>query len=294
MRKLVLSLGLILCFCALNVNAQDAERIKGTTTKSGQQILPQAGDVAIGIDATPLLKYAGNMFNNSDDNSAKDLFNGQDQKIYGKYFINDNNAIRVKLLINLYNETFKNSVTDDVKYDYDTNPFAKTEDEMKIKSSEFELWGGYEWRRGYGRLQGFYGVEAGFGVSSNNVTFDYGNAFTANNQEPSSWDYQTDKEVNMENRPTEYKFGNEFLLGAGGFIGVEYFVAPKMSIGGEFSLSFVYSNVGKHKNSIQRWNDEKGRVETITSEGYYAGYEPNSTAGLRTKTSGNIFMMFYF
>lgn len=44
------------------------------TNKKGTPILPQAGDYAIGVDATPFLEYFGNMFNGENFNAAQ-VFN---------------------------------------------------------------------------------------------------------------------------------------------------------------------------------------------------------------------------
>ena len=40
------------------------------TSKKGEPILPEAGDWAIGIDATPFLNYAGNFFGKTTNNNA--------------------------------------------------------------------------------------------------------------------------------------------------------------------------------------------------------------------------------
>ncbi|GHU94768.1 hypothetical protein FACS1894156_3400 [Bacteroidia bacterium] len=80
-------------------------------------------------------------------------------------------------------------------------------------------------------------------------------------------------------------------MGLGAFVGVEYFFAPQISIGGEFGLGVAYHIRGQ---------------DEITSEGLLAGDrhewkyraryggEEAFSLGLHTKASGSIFVLFHF
>lgn len=249
MKKTLLVLCLAFSCVALNAQSTTEEREMGTTTKSGQKILPQAGDMAIGIDATGFLEYLGNSFNNTSDNSAKNIFSYDDNvfganSIYGKYFLTDNTALRVKLHIGIDSYTDKQLVKDDKSSD----PYATVEDSRKISNTGIGFRVGYEMRRGYGRLQGFYGAEVGFGVtSSGSETYKYGNDISVDDGGASYYDFNLDKEVFSDSRTLKRSHGSTVQGLVGGFAGVEYFIAPKLSVGGEFGLGLRFASQGKGK-----------------------------------------------
>lgn len=274
MKKLFLTLGLGLCLTAAFAQSTQEERTIGTTTKSGQQILPQAGDYAIGIDATGILNYLGNSLNGNTNNDASDIFNYDDNvfgtnSIYVKYFLTDNTAIRVKLHLGF------DSFTDKYLSDNDNNttdPTATVEDSYKNSASALGLRVGYEIRRGYGRLQGFYGAEVGLGINSVSHTFEYGNDMkvggtSSHNFAPESPDGTPYSNASTTSRITKAGFGSTFQGLVGGFAGVEYFVAPKLSVGGEVGLGLRFVSTGK------------GKVEGVDASGSEVKDFSNEKAG---------------
>jgi len=125
-----------------------------------------------------------------------------------------------------------------------TQPVQVT-DKLKHGNTGIGLTAGIEKRKGKTRLQGYYGAEAGFYVSSTKDTYTYGNTFVANGTSPGTSTSPTSTDWNNPlatggygtltgARTTQTKSGSSFQLGIRGFIGAEYFVLPKMSIGGEF------------------------------------------------------------
>lgn len=75
------------------------------TNKKGTPILPQAGDYAIGVDATPFLEYFGNMFNGENFNAAPGFQYNTDRpfSIYAKQFISSTEAYRLTARIGFGN-----------------------------------------------------------------------------------------------------------------------------------------------------------------------------------------------
>lgn len=284
MRKLILSLGVFLSLSAAASAQTDEVREKGTFTKSGQQILPQAGDFAIGIDASPILKLGANAFNNSTDNNASDLFNGVDQTIYGKYFLKDNAALRFKFNFNI------DSQSDKMEIGTSANSELMTEDVMKIKNNMFRLGLAYEMRRGYGRLQGFYGAGLEFAVGNidNNRSFEYGNAITSDYKTPPSTNFVNN--VNGGTRLLETKTGNFFGMGVIGFVGVEYFIAPKISLGAELGLGLGMNSHSKGESTAEYWDATTSAVKKETTKGKASA----SFSSLYTNTTGNLYVMFHF
>jgi hypothetical protein len=268
MKKSLIILGSAFMFAA-TVVAQD-EPLK---SKNGHTILPESGDWSIGIDASPFFNYAGNFFNNTSNNQAP-TWNGYTDNpfmITGKYFTDDNTAYRANLAIFKSGLYQTNEVTRaealPLAPQFFTDPINKVVDTRKSTSEGmFVVGGGIEKRRGHGRLAGFYGGEVAFmfmGGSRTNYT--YGNALTQNtsgdqpNVNPNDVTYTTNWGDNITNgnldnfvsssaRLLESKTGASFGVGLRGFIGVEYFFAPKMAIGGEFGLGMGMMRMGATTN----------------------------------------------
>ena len=73
---------------------------------------------------------------------------------------------------------------------------------------------GHEWRKGISRVQGYTGVQGGFLYGKDKVT---------------------DGDDNTQSEDSTLGFS------AMGFIGAEYFIAPKLSIGGQFAWGPLYT-----------------------------------------------------
>jgi hypothetical protein len=267
-------------------------------TKSGYKFLPEKGDYALGIDATPFLEYIGNAFNgtlNQDGPGFQGVNAFGDITIYGKYFLEANRAVRAKLLINTGTETYKETVRDDYAYYQQPGYNGQTVvDTRKVTGTNIGLIAGYEFRRGYRRLQGFYGGEVGvqYNTRGTNV-YEYANPITADNTNPSTGFLanEIDPVTGFMVRTTEINPRNQLGVIVGGFVGVEYFILPKLSIGGEFNLQFSGYNQGQTEITRETWNADLGRVvETTTREmdGRASGFR------LETLPQGSLFMMFYF
>src|SRR5689334_11447890 len=67
-------------------------------SKKGTPILPEAGDWSIGVDATDLILYFGNLFTKDANNNAS-LSPQVNQTLTGLYVKDENTAFRVRLRI---------------------------------------------------------------------------------------------------------------------------------------------------------------------------------------------------
>lgn len=295
MKRVIFILGLSLCVHAAFAQSSEDERTKGTTTKNGQYILPQAGDFAIGIDASNGLKYLGNIFNGNANNNHVNIFSFEDnvfdgQAIFGKYFLTDQSAIRVKLHLGNNSVTDKNFVRDDAAYKADNATEKQVEDSYKTSQTGFGLRAGYELRRGYGRLQGFFGGEAGIGFSSNSKEYEFGNHLHAIDGGATSTIWNSGNSF-ISSRTLEDKSGTTFSGLIGGFVGVEYFIAPKLSIGGEFNLSIITSSTGEGKTVVES-------VDFLTTPNTIKKKETESagrsSSEFSTFSSGSLNVTFHF
>jgi len=246
----------------------------------------ESGDWAIGIDATPFLNYFGNFIGGAGLNSAPTWnFLTTNQTITGKYFVEDDMAYRGSLRLGFGSQSANSMIGQDgaAAPTYPNLPIT-VEDTWKGGSMNIGLSGGIEYRKGSGRLVGFYGGELGIMLSSSSASYSYGNAMTTTGA--SSTDFGTGNlngdPVYGVGRLTESKSGSTFGLGLRGFIGAEYFILPKMSIGGEFGwgLAFVSNGAGS-----EMWESTDGtQVATIEHTG-----TKTSSFGFDTDSNNSVF-----
>ncbi len=298
MKKIFISI--LLSLGVVGVFAQTTDATANTDvplTKSGYKFLPEKGDYALGIDATPFLEYIGNSFNGKLGGNNAPTFDGVNSfgeiTIYGKYFLKADRAIRAKLVINTGTDTYKQTVQDDYAASQPGYNGQTVVDVRKETGTDIGLIAGYEFRRGYRRLQGFYGGELGVGYFTGNTkVYEYANPITADNIAPStSFGENTTDINNIMTRTLEINPRNQFEVMLGGFVGVEYFILPKLSIGGEFNLRFSAYTKGQTEITTEKWDPDLGRIlETTTRQ------KNGTSSSLRLETipQGNLFMMFYF
>lgn len=239
-----INLVIVLVFITSCVFAQE-----GLVSKKGEPFLPEKGDWSISIDATPFLKYAGNFIGSNGLNTAPSFdFLSGNHTILGKYYIDQTKAYRVGLRLGLGS----NSTTNSVYAIPVTTPITYVDDVSKSSFTNIGLTAGMEWRKGKTRLQGFYGAEAGLSLSSTNSSRIYGNKLSV---------------ANPGSRVIESNSGARFGFGLRGFIGAEYFILPKIAIGGEFGWGLALSTIGESTTKSESWNTNLVTTTTTPSGG---------------------------
>jgi len=223
-------------------------------SKRGLVILPEAGDIALGFDAVPVLNFAlnaVNILNNTGQEAAHPGYvGGFDQVIVGKYFLSDNTAARVRFGVN----TLKLSAK--VFGDNPLTPNAVVPENILLETNslsfnDFFISGGLEFRRGHNRLQGYYGGEILIGVGSQKISNKY--EIEYNRTAVDSGFIAVGS-----NRLLSSSSGTSFTFGLRGFAGVEYFILPKISIGAEFGWGLGLVTSGRGKTSTEFWGIEPG------------------------------------
>jgi hypothetical protein len=274
-----------LAFGVTNAFAQDL------TSKKGEPILPEAGDWAIAVDATPFLNYAGNLFGKTANNTAPTWnFFTNAQTITGKYFQDAETAYRGSLRIGMNSNTQRNMVVDQLKNAAVSptangfpTPIAEVENKWRRSNTVIGLAAGIEKRKGKTRLQGYYGGEAGIYMAMQKDKFTYGNALAATANASTNVNVSsTDAFAGANNlsslnningvtsnggRATEIKTGTVFSFGVRGFIGAEYFILPKISLGGEFGWGIGLTSQGKTSTSWEFVGDNGNPANTQNSVG---------------------------
>lgn len=261
------------------------------TNKNGKTILPEAGEIGLGFSAMPVFSYVGNMFNGNTNNNSlgnnkfASMFN--ENAIFGKYMLDNKTAVRAHFRINIDNSKFTNYVINDVQ----NSPDSMTTDILKQKSQRYVIGGGYEKRRGNGRVQGIYGGDAVFMFEKSTSSYEYGNQFGMLNQAPTSTtDFVNNQSASLGMRNSSSASGNTVGLGLRPFVGVEYYVAPKISLGAEFGWSLMFSSTGDGTMDKEYYEPASGNVlyKTVNTGG-------NSNFSLDTDNfNGAIYLMFYF
>jgi len=290
MRKILFTMVAVL-FSVIMFSQED-EATTEVVNKHGVSVLPKAGDFALGIDATPFFNLVGNIVRINDFNGPfvdPMAFNFVDGgSIYGKYFLSDNSAIRLRVDINMMSQTLNNLVVDDT----DTDPNARVTDTWKHSTSGVNLGVGYEMRRGRGRLQAFYGGELNlmFGGGSKDV-YTYGNDLDIIDSIPTTTvDWFGMTSMGVDNRMTEVTTAGGFGFGIRAFVGAEYFLFPNISFGGEFGWGFGTNSIGEGVIKTESWDYT---IHTRTTNDTKVAGASGFNLG-NDNLGGNIYMMFHF
>jgi hypothetical protein len=239
----------------------------------GEIVTPEAGDWALGADATPILGYIGNMFNGNTANSINNGFTGTNAAIFGKMFKDENTAYRASFRVSsVSNKVF--SLTDTSS----TSTPSYLTDETKTSGLSFYLSAGMEKRRGHGRLQGYYGAELGLGFGGTpTVVNTWGEALSA---------------TNSGDRLLKNKTGATFSVGIRGFVGVEYFVLSKLSLGAEFGWGLKLSTTSEGAEDRETWNGTTAAVENYTkTTGKSSAFGLGTDSGV---PAGSLRIMYHF
>lgn len=287
------------------------------TSKKGENYLPEAGDWAISVDATPFLNYAGNFIGGNGTNSAPGVgyTNGYPWSIKGKMFADETTAYRAGVRIAFGSMNYSNLIgdaADTVAANYPTLPGMVT-DEYKSSYNNVVLTGGLEMRRGNSRLQGFYGGELMFGMGGTKDTYTYGNAINTSinaNMVDGSSSYATSwnggsnftmDAFGNDSRYTEVK-SSSLMFGLRGFIGAEYFIFPKIALGFEYGWGFGFMSTKTSMTHESRGYDNAAtpalHTSSFTDDNKTSGFALDSdiqgvTTGL-VGGSGSINLTFHF
>jgi hypothetical protein len=259
MKKTILMFTAI-AFASATVFAQDL------TSKKGEPYLPESGDWAISFDATPFLTYAGNLLNGNANNPSPGAMYVQNYPwaITGKMFKDEKTAYRAMLRIGFGSTTYNNYVTKDQAT---PDPKVTVSDALKMSANNILLGGGLEMRRGKTRLQGYYGGMAWIMLGGGKSEYTYGNAIDATFTSPTSTDWTIPSAPTVGNPPsrlTSTKQGSTFGLGIRGFIGAEYFIFPKISIGAEYGWGIGFMSQGEGESTTEYWDAVGAKVDKMT------------------------------
>ncbi len=240
----------------LGVSAQDK-----LTAKNGAVVLPEAGDWSLSLNAAPITRFMGNMFNGNLNNNANPFraasTTGAGNSLLIRKFTTDKQAMRAFVGFNFNSAKGSNDVADDKQTTAVVFPALPdmVTDETKVSNTNIMLGVGQEWRKGERRLQGFYGGDVMLTFSGNKRTNTWGNtmsdtgiaaAGTTITPMSTTWAGTTATGSSaMGTRTISTKSGTTFGFGVRGFIGADFFILPKFSIGFEYGWGISLSTTGQ-------------------------------------------------
>jgi hypothetical protein len=269
MKKLIIA---SLCVFAL-FNVLMAQETKQETKKDFSDILPQKGHFSLGMDMANFIRFIGNSnsangtfafpnYNMVTSSQQSIMFN---PTIFGKYFLTDKSAVRLRLGIGINNDTRRQFIYDDVANL--SNPLAnnwlteaQTVDVMKEYNTQVELGIGYEYRRTLWRVQGYAGAEVFAAYVFHKEYYKRGNAMSFTNQTPTTFDFTTGVVGNPAIRIMEVRGGNAINYGGAIFTGADLFLSKNISIGAEFDL-FIFGTYTTEEVGIgETWKLDQAYV----------------------------------
>ncbi|MDR1585450.1 MAG: hypothetical protein LBS07_04655 [Prevotellaceae bacterium] len=282
--------------------------------KSAAGLLPKEGDIALGIDMSPVFSYFGNIFNGNMSNGL-DQFGGKiwskdvnavikpNVSIVGKYFVTDNIAARVNIGILYDNQTSRKYARDDEAFAIDPFSEAKVIDAANKVSSGYSLALGAEYRYGEKRLQGVFGASLLYASQNDRRSIAYANKITEINQEPTrtaAFDYGITTNLNTTHTGTpwtrlylleDYSNAKDKYFGLQLSAGAEYFFTDYLALGGEVSLA-AYQMFGAQRYEVVEGFNQATKTVDVHTDLVSPG---NRTFHLGTENIGaRFYLMFYF
>jgi hypothetical protein len=298
--KTIMKKSITLVALAFGVTSAFAQDL---TSKKGEPFLPEAGDYAVSVDATPFLNYVGNFFGKTGPNNAPtwNFLNGNNT-ITGKYFKDATTAYRVGVRLGFGSTTDKRNVAALPTSTVIAYPTADAVVENKHHQGKTNVGisVGIEKRKGKTRLQGFYGADAGIYFGSTTDKYTYGNALAGNSGTPvnvtAADDFGTGNTTASivstgqvgSARITKMKSGATVSFGVRAFVGAEYFIIPKLSIGGEFGWGLGLSMTGKSTTTYESVGFANGAANTSVGTTEVKGGK-SSAFGLDTDNKNGVF-----
>lgn len=262
------------------------------TSKKGEPILPEAEDWAISMDADPIFRFVGNAFNGNTGNAAPGAgFLNGNNTIIGKKFIDEKSAYRVLVRLGYTSISTKAMIGDATVTTAPVYPEVPkmVEDKWSRNSTNIGIGVGKEFRRGKTRLQGYYGADVMIWISSLTDKYKYGNDLSvgtpavtvANSTNFGTGNITSDSYGNAA-RITKNKSGMTFGIGVRGFVGAEYFIFPKISVGAEYGWGIGFQSTGKGKRTVESiggTTPQVGEIETVTSGSSRFGFDTDLNQG---------------
>lgn len=281
-RIATLALSLVLAAAAI---AQEApagdkpQRVK-KQLKDYSEYLPKAGEFGIGFSLDPLATFVGNLFNGNNFNALGDLA-GEPMfcptpsivSIVGTYMMTDQLGVKVNVGFGCSVFAQNGYAQDDAALVLNPLSEAKVVDSYEDKRLSGSIAAGVEYRVGkQSPVQGVFGGGVLYALGHETHAYKYGNAITELNQAPSH--NTTIFPTTVTTAAIPYMPNARLLsdqaanlihrVGIYASVGVEWFVAPKISLGANVNLNLCYVVNPARQTVYEGWNNVTAQVEKYT------------------------------
>ena len=286
-RIATLALSLVLAAVAIAQEAAsgDKPQREKKVAKDYSEYLPKAGDMSIGFSLNPLATFAGNLFNGNVNNTLGNLA-GEPLEVNSmnvptpnivsimyKYMLTDELGIKANLGFGCYIHSQNGYSYDDAAQLMNPLSQAKVVDSYKQNRLSGSIAAGVEYHVGKQLpVQGVFGGGILYALGHETHQYRYGNAITELNQNPShnttifpsgvttslipympNARVLSDQAVNLVHR-----------VGLYASVGVEWFVAPKISLGANVNIDLCYTVNPARETIYEGWNNITSQVEQYT------------------------------
>lgn len=277
--------------------AIDQEKINEKAKHDYTEWLPAAGDWHVGFSLDPIATFVGNLANGKTANTLGDLAGealvNNMVSIMGGYMITDQLGVQANIGLNLNRSNSHVYVTDDLAKMLDPVSRSKVEDIEHYSANTGSISLGVDYRVGKRAVQGVFGGGLVYAFSKEQKTYKYGNAITEANQKPTiDGSYTVYDSYIPDARPLKnFNYDGTHTLGAYASLGVEWFVAPKISLGANVNLYLLYRWSPNRYVTYEGWNNLTMQVEEVTdltlpvSSGFSFGTD---------NIGANLLLKFYF
>ena len=283
-RFLSLALSLVVAAVAMAQDTAEPNNATAKHSKDYSEYLPKAGDFSVGFSLNPIATFVGNLFNGNVQNTLGNLA-GEPMgtknmllptpdivSIMGKYMLTDQLAVKANIGFGCYVFSKNGYAMDDAALFENPLSQAKVEDRYKEQkfSGSFAL--GIDYHVGKrSPVQGVFGAGLLYAVGSESHLYRYGNAITELNQQPSQADvFPVPSAIAFPgiDHPRLLKEQAEHLIhrvGAYASVGIEWFVAPKISLGANVNVDICYVVNPALASVYEGWNKYTETVEEYTN-----------------------------
>jgi hypothetical protein len=301
MKKLLLLIFLL--SISFSVFTQEAE-IESKNTKRVKKekmerfFLAEKGDFALGADLVPLLRTLGTVFwgeRNTIGFQGTPYFNGfpyPNVSIMSKYMLTKNCAIRANIGALIVSYSQIDSIRNDKLFMNDSESEAKVADKTTMNTYGVSISLGAEYRLGKRRVVGIFGGDLLIGYYEGTVKTKYGNEMSEENPIPTTYDYNYFfTSISDNSRALVHKNGGAISAGLQLTTGIEVFVAPKIALGGQVNLSYIFTYNKQDIITAEGFNEETGSVKKVNVTYSPKGWSHNFSTN---NVGASLYMMFYF
>ena len=277
---LALSLVLAAAAIAQEAPAGNKPQREKKQLKDYSEYLPKAGEFSVGFSLNPIATFVGNLFNGNTFNSLDNLA-GEPMfcptpsivSIVGGYMLTDQLGVKVNLGFGCNVYSRNGYAQDDAALLLNPLSEAKVVDSYKDKRLSGSIAAGVEYRVGKQLpVQGVFGGGVLYALGHEAHQYKYGNAVTELNQDPSHNTTIFPTPVTTSSIPympnarilSDQATNLIHRVGIYASVGVEWFVAPKISLGANVNLNLCYIINPARQTVYEGWNMVTSQVEEYT------------------------------